>query len=124
MQTVVLTWAGQFVAGVVAGGLAMWLACLIFKRANRIAVFYSLATFVVVLTALALLARLGTSQIASLNTVEIIASAVGTISMAYFIARPDEGFVRLNLQDVKTAMAGILRPSVHTTRPGRLRGSA
>ena len=68
----------------------MWLACLIFKRANRIAVFYSLATFVVVLTALALLARLGTSQIASLNTVEIIASAVGTISMAYFIARPDE----------------------------------
>ncbi len=35
-----------------------------------------------------------------------------------------EGSVRLNLQDVKTPMAGILRPSVHTTRPGRLRGSA
>ncbi len=34
------------------------------------------------------------------------------------------GSVRLNLQDVKTPMAGILRPSVHTTRPGRLRGSA
>ena len=35
-----------------------------------------------------------------------------------------EGSVRLNLQDVKMPMAGILRPSVHTTRPGRLRGSA
>ena len=35
-----------------------------------------------------------------------------------------DGSVRLNLQDVKTPMAGILRPSVHTTRPGRLRGSA
>ena len=34
------------------------------------------------------------------------------------------GSVRLNLQDVKTPMAGILSPSVHTTRPGRLRGSA
>ena len=37
---------------------------------------------------------------------------------------PEIGSVRLNLQDVKTPMAGILRPSVHTTRPGRLRGSA
>jgi hypothetical protein len=36
----------------------------------------------------------------------------------------ETGSVRLNLQDVKTPMAGILRPSVHTTRPGRLRGSA
>ena len=36
----------------------------------------------------------------------------------------DDGSVRLNLQGVKTPMAGIFRPSVHTTRPGRLRGSA
>ena len=34
------------------------------------------------------------------------------------------GSVRLNFQDGKTSMAGIVRPSVHTTRPGRLRGSA
>ena len=34
------------------------------------------------------------------------------------------GSVRLNLQDVNMPMAGILRPSVHTTRPRRLRGSA
>ena len=34
------------------------------------------------------------------------------------------GSVRLNLQDLRTPMVGILRPSVHTTRPGRLRGSA
>ena len=40
------------------------------------------------------------------------------------LGKPPFGSVRLNLQDVKTPMAGILRPSVHTTRPGRLRGSA
>ena len=36
------------------------------------------------------------------------------------------GSVRPNLQDAKkiTPMAGILRPSVHTTRPGRLSGGA
>ncbi len=34
------------------------------------------------------------------------------------------GSVRLNLQDVNMPMAGILRPSGHTTRPRRLRGSA
>ena len=33
---------------------------------------------------------------------------------------PVLGSVRLNLQDVKTPMAGILMPSVHTTRRGRL----
>ena len=32
----------------------------------------------------------------------------------------ETGSVRLNLQDVKTPMTGILSPSVHTTRPGRL----
>ena len=60
-----------------------------------------------------------------------VVNAAGGILSAGPIAGPGGldftlpiGSVRLNLQDVKTPMAGILRPSVHTTRPGRLRGSA
>lgn len=52
---------------------------------------------------------------------------VSRIRQTYLLRKPANvcsGSVRLNLQDVKTPMAGILRPSVHTTRPGRLRGSA
>ncbi len=40
------------------------------------------------------------------------------------IAGLGDSSVRLFLRDVKTSMAGSLRPSVHTTRRARLRGSA
>ena len=39
------------------------------------------------------------------------------------IADLGDSSVRLFLRDVKTSMAGSLRPSVHTTRRARLRGS-
>ena len=89
VETIVVAWFGQLLAGAVAGALAVTAACHIFKQANRTVVFYSLAIFVVVLTAFGLVAQFGMSQALSLNTVEIIASAVGAISIAYFVAHPE-----------------------------------
>lgn len=83
VETVVVAWFGQFVAGAIAGALAASIACRLFKQANQTAVFCSLTTFVVVLTALALVAKFATSQTLSLDTAQIIASTVGTISVAY-----------------------------------------
>ncbi len=89
VRTIFIAWFGQLLAGGVAGGLAMWLAFLIFKRSNRSAVFYSLATFVVLLAVVSIASGAILSRLFGVGTVGVIASAVGTIGIAYVIARPD-----------------------------------
>ena len=84
-------WFSQLLAGLIAGGLAIYAPSLVFKRANLEIVFYCLATLVVLLTIPSLLFLPPSEPQVVATAGAIVASALGTVVGAYWAQRNRRG---------------------------------